>query len=182
MLYVWIVGGKVGIKLFWKNVVVFFIIVIVMCFFVVFILVNLDVIKKMGVLLDIVEIVILLGVNMYKDGFVIGGILKIVFLFSLFGKDMMFVMSILSILGVVFLVGVVMGVIFGGGMIGEMLIIIIYGFLSEVLFIIVVIFIIIDVFVMFLNSMGNIVIVMFVIRFIEGKDWINKIIIIDKVV
>jgi Na+/H+-dicarboxylate symporter len=89
--------------------------------------------------------------------------------------------SILSILGVAFLVGAVMGAIPGGGMIGEMLIITIYGFSPEVLPIIAVISTIIDAPATLLNSTGNTVTAMLVTRFTEGKDWINKIITTDKV-
>ncbi len=135
----------------------------------------------MGVPLDIAETVIPLGANTHKDGSVIGGILKIVFLFSLFGKDMTSATSILSILGVAFLVGAVMGAIPGGGMIGEMLIITIYGFSPEVLPIIAVISTIIDAPATLLNSTGNTVTAMLVTRFTEGKDWIKKIITTDKV-
>ncbi|MEJ9307334.1 cation:dicarboxylase symporter family transporter, partial [Priestia megaterium] len=131
--------------------------------------------------LDIAETVIPLGANTHKDGSVIGGILKIVFLFSLFGKDMTSATSILSILGVAFLVGAVMGAIPGGGMIGEMLIITIYGFSPEVLPIIAVISTIIDAPATLLNSTGNTVTAMLVTRFTEGKDWIKKIITTDKV-
>jgi Na+/H+-dicarboxylate symporter len=87
----------------------------------------------------------------------------------------------LSILGVAFLVGAVMGAIPGGGMIGEMLIITIYGFSPEVLPIIAVISTIIDAPATLLNSTGNTVTAMLVTRFTEGKDWINKIITTDKV-
>ncbi|MED4103139.1 cation:dicarboxylate symporter family transporter, partial [Priestia megaterium] len=80
-----------------------------------------------------------------------------------------------------FLVGAVMGAIPGGGMIGEMLIITIYGFSPEVLPIIAVISTIIDAPATLLNSTGNTVTAMLVTRFTEGKDWINKIITTDKV-
>lgn len=180
-LYAWIAGGKAGIKLFWKNAAAPSITAIATCSSAASIPVNLDATKKMGVPLDIAETVIPLGANTHKDGSVIGGILKIVFLFSLFGKDMTSATSILSILGVAFLVGAVMGAIPGGGMIGEMLIITIYGFSPEVLPIIAVISTIIDAPATLLNSTGNTVTAMLVTRFTEGKDWINKIITTDKV-
>jgi Na+/H+-dicarboxylate symporter len=180
-LYAWIAGGKAGIKLFWKNAAAPSITAIATCSSAASIPVNLDATKKMGVPMDIAETVIPLGANTHKDGSVIGGILKIVFLFSLFGKDMTSATSILSILGVAFLVGAVMGAIPGGGMIGEMLIITIYGFSPEVLPIIAVISTIIDAPATLLNSTGNTVTAMLVTRFTEGKDWINKIITTDKV-
>ncbi len=82
--------------------------------------------------------------------------------------------SIVSILAVAFLVGAVMGAIPGGGMIGEMLIISIYGFSPEVLPIIAVISTIIDAPATLLNSTGNTISAMLVTRLVEGKDWIKK--------
>ena len=138
--------------------------------------VNLDSTKKMGVPQDIAETVIPLGANIHKDGSVIGGVLKITFLFGLFGKDMTSLSAIASILVVSFLVGAVMGAIPGGGMMGEMLILSVYGFSPEVLPIIAVISTIIDAPATVLNSTGNTVCSMVVARLVEGKDWLkNKI-------
>lgn len=82
--------------------------------------------------------------------------------------------SILSILGVSFLVGAVMGAIPGGGMIGEMLILTVFGFPIEALPIIAVISTIIDAPATLLNSTGNTVSAMMVTRLVEGKDWLKK--------
>ncbi|UOY92368.1 dicarboxylate/amino acid:cation symporter [Ectobacillus sp. JY-23] len=173
-LYAWIAGRKEGVKLFWKHAAAPSITAVATCSSAASIPVNLAATKKMGVPQDIAETVIPLGANTHKDGSVIGGILKIVFLFSLFGKDMTSFTSIVSILAVAFLVGAVMGAIPGGGMIGEMLIISIYGFSPEVLPIIAVISTIIDAPATLLNSTGNTVSAMLVTRFVEGKDWIKK--------
>jgi Na+/H+-dicarboxylate symporter len=130
----------------------------------------------MGVPKDIAETVVPLGANTHKDGSVFGGVMKIVFLMGLFGKDMTSVEAILGIIFVSFLVGAVMGAIPGGGMIGEMLIISIYGFSPEVLPIIAVISTIIDAPATLLNSTGNTVCAMMVTRLVEGKKWFeNKI-------
>ena len=130
----------------------------------------------MGVPEDIAETVIPLGANIHKDGSVIGGVLKITFLFGLFGKDMTSLSAIASILVVSFLVGAVMGAIPGGGMMGEMLILSVYGFSPEVLPIVAVISTIIDAPATVLNSTGNTVCSMVVARLVEGKDWLkNKI-------
>ena len=84
--------------------------------------------------------------------------------------------AIASILVVSFLVGAVMGAIPGGGMMGEMLILSVYGFSPEVLPIIAVISTIIDAPATVLNSTGNTVCSMVVARLVEGKDWLkNKI-------
>lgn len=82
--------------------------------------------------------------------------------------------GIFSILAVSFLVGAVMGAIPGGGMIGEMLILSVFGFPPEVLPIIAVISTIIDVPATLLNSTGNTVCAMMVSRLVEGKNWLKR--------
>ncbi|SIR39643.1 Na+/H+-dicarboxylate symporter [Peribacillus simplex] len=173
-LYAFIAGGKDGVKLFWKNALTPSITAIATCSSAASIPVNLESVKKMGVPKDIAETVIPLGANTHKDGSVFGGVLKIVFLFSLFGKDMTSISSILSILAVAFLVGAVMGAIPGGGMIGEMLILSVFGFPVEVLPIIAVISTIIDAPATLLNSTGNTVCAMLVTRLVEGKNWLKQ--------
>ena len=67
-----------------------------------------------------------------------------------------------------------MGAIPGGGMIGEMLILSVFGFPPEVLPIIAVISTIIDAPATLLNSAGNTVSAMMVSRFVEGKNWLKE--------
>ncbi|MFD2444578.1 dicarboxylate/amino acid:cation symporter [Bacillus sp. CGMCC 1.16607] len=173
-LYAFIAGGKAGVKLFWKNAITPSVTAIATCSSAACIPVNLAAVNKMGVPKDIAETIIPLGANTHKDGSVFGGVLKIVFLFALFGKDLTSIPNILSILAVAFLVGAVMGAIPGGGMIGEMLIISIYGFPPETLPIIAVISTIIDAPATLLNSTGNTVCAMLVTRLVEGKNWITN--------
>ncbi len=173
-LYAFLAGGKLGVQTFWKNVLPPSVTAIATCSSAASIPVNLDATRKMGVPADIAETVIPLGANTHKDGSVLGGVFKIVFLFALFGKDMTSISSILSILAVSFLVGAVMGAIPGGGMIGEMLILTVFGFPVESLPIIAVISTIIDAPATLLNSTGNTVCAMMVTRIVEGKDWLKK--------
>lgn len=173
-LYAYFAGGKLGIQVFWKNALPPSVTAIATCSSAASIPVNLASTKKMGVPTDIAETVIPLGANTHKDGSVLGGVMKVVFLFALFGKDMTSISSLLSILAVSFLVGAVMGAIPGGGMIGEMLILSIFGFPVESLPIIAVISTIIDAPATLLNSTGNTVCAMMVTRLVEGKDWLKK--------
>ncbi|WP_050613434.1 dicarboxylate/amino acid:cation symporter [Bacillus testis] len=173
-LYAFFAGGKLGVSVFWKNALPPSVTAIATCSSAACIPINLAATKKMGVTPDIAETVVPLGANTHKDGSVIGGVMKVVFLFALFGKDMTSVSSILSILAVSFLVGAVMGAIPGGGMIGEMLILSVFGFPAEALPIIAVISTIIDVPATLLNSTGNTVCAMMVTRLVEGKDWLKK--------
>jgi len=173
-LYAFLSGGKTGIKVFWKNAITPSISAIATCSSAACIPINLAAVKRMGIPNDIAETIIPLGANTHKDGSVFGGVLKIVFLFSLFGRDMSSLSSIASIIAVSFLVGAVMGAIPGGGMIGEMLILSVFGFPPEVLPIIAVISTIIDAPATLLNSTGNTVCAMMVTRLVEGKNWLLR--------
>lgn len=173
-LYAYIAGGKDGIKIFWSKVVPPTVTALATCSSAASIPVNMDASKKMNVPEDIAETVIPLGANVHKDGSVIGGVLKVTFLFGLFGQDMTSISAILGILAVSFLVGAVMGAIPGGGLMGEMLIISVYGFSPEALPIIAVISTIIDAPATVLNSTTNTVCSMLVARLVEGKEWLKK--------
>ena len=173
-LYAFVAGGKEGVRVFWKHSIEPTVTALATCSSAASIPVNLSASKKMNVPNDIAETVIPLGANTHKDGSVIGGVLKITFLFGIFGYDMTSISALGSILMVSFLVGAVMGAIPGGGMMGEMLILSVFGFSPEVLPIIAVISTIIDAPATVLNSTGNTVCSMIVARLVEGKDWLKK--------
>lgn len=173
-IYAYIAARREGVRAFWKNVIPPTVTALATCSSAASIPINLAATKKIGVPEDIAETVIPIGVNTHKDGSVIGGVLKVVFLFVLFGKEYHSLPILLSILMVSFLVGAVMGAIPGGGMIGEMLIISIYGFPPEALLVIAVISTIIDAPATVLNSTGNTVCAMLAARFVDGKNWLRK--------
>lgn len=173
-IYAFAAGGRQGIKIFWKNALTPSITALATCSSAACIPVNLEYVKNMGVPKDIAETVVPLGANTHKDGSVIGGVLKVVFLFGLYGRDINSLKSIIAIIFTAYLVGAVMGAIPGGGMIGEMLIISVYGFPPEVLPIIAIISTIIDAPATLLNSTGNIVCTMMITRFVEGRGWAMK--------
>lgn len=170
--YAFLAGGKLGIRVFWKNAVTPSITAIATCSSAACIPINLEYVKNMGVTKDIAETVIPLGANTHKDGSAIGGVMKITFLLGLFGKDMFSFKAIIGIICISYLVGAVMAAIPGGGMIGEMLIISVYGFPPEVLPIIAIISTIIDAPATLLNSTGNTVCAMMITRIVEGKNWL----------
>jgi Na+/H+-dicarboxylate symporter len=173
-IYAFLAGKKEGVKTFWKNAIAPSVTAIATCSSAACIPINLKSTKNMGIPSDIAETVIPLGANMHKDGSVFGGVLKIVFLFGIFGKDITSIQNVFGIIAIAFLVGAVMGAIPGGGMIGEMLILSVYGFPPEVLPIIAVISTIIDAPATLLNSTGNTVCAMLVSRLVEGKDWLKN--------
>ena len=173
-IYAFIAGGKEGVKIYWANIIPPTVTSLATCSSAASIPVNLDASKKMNIPNDIAETVIPLGANIHKDGSVIGGVLKVTFLFGIFGYNMTSISSIISIIVVAFLVGTVMGAIPGGGMIAEMLIITIFGFSIELLPIIAVITTIIDAPATVLNTTSNTACSMIVARLVEGKDWIKN--------
>ncbi|HKL80690.1 MAG TPA: dicarboxylate/amino acid:cation symporter [Mobilitalea sp.] len=172
-LYAYVAAGKIGVRTFWRNAIAPTVTALATCSSAASIPINLVTTKKIGVPEDIAETVIPLGANTHKDGSVIGGVLKIVFLFGLFGKEFTSIPMLISVLAVGLLVGAVMGAIPGGGMIGEMLILSVYGFPPEALPVIAVISTIIDAPATVLNSTGNTVCAMMVSRFTDGKKWLK---------
>ncbi|GIM32763.1 dicarboxylate/amino acid:cation symporter [Paraclostridium bifermentans] len=173
-IYAYLAGGKEGISIFWKNAVGPTVTAVATCSSAACIPVNLVSAKNMGVPDDIAETVVPLGANIHKDGSVIGGVLKITFLMGIFGMDITNPSTLLSILVVSFLVGAVVGAIPGGGVIGEMLILSVFGFSPEMLPIITVLGTVIDAPATLLNSAGNTVCAMMVARLVEGKNWLTS--------
>ena len=171
-LYAYLSGGKLGVKTFWKNAMGPTVTAVATCSSAACIPVNLVSAKQMGVPEDIAETVIPLGANTHKDGSVIGGVLKITFLMGIFGVDITNRVSLISIVCVSFLVGAVVGAIPGGGVIGEMLILSVFGFSPQMLPILTVLGTIIDAPATLLNSAGNTVCAMMVARLVEGKNWL----------
>ncbi|MGL4107648.1 dicarboxylate/amino acid:cation symporter [Clostridium sp. LP20] len=164
-IYAYVAGKKNGVKLFWQNATEPSITALATCSSAACIPVNIEAAKKMGVPDTIANIVMPLGVNIHKDGSVIGGIYKIMFLFAIFGKDMSSFSSLVTILFVGLLIGAVVGAVPGGGAIGEMLILSIFGFPPEALAIMLVIATIIDAPATLINSSGNTVCTMIVSKY-----------------
>ncbi|WP_026889331.1 dicarboxylate/amino acid:cation symporter [Clostridium beijerinckii] len=168
-IYAYIAGRKEGVKLFWKNAAEPSVTALATCSSAACIPVNIKAAKNMGVSDTLANIVMPLGVNIHKDGSVIGGIYKIMFLFAIFGRDINTISSLFPILGAGLLIGAVVGAVPGGGAIGEMLILSIFGFPQEALAIMLVIATIIDAPATLLNSSGNTVCTMIISRFIDKK-------------
>lgn len=173
-LYAFIGGGRKGIRSFWKNAVAPSVTALATCSSAACIPVNLEYAKRMGVPDDIAETVLPLGANVHKDGSVLGGVMKMVFIYGLFGWSMTTPKAMLGIIVVSFLVGAVMGAIPNGGMIGETLIISVYGLSPSILPIIAVISTIIDAPATLLNSTGNTVCSMMISRFVEKRPIFSK--------
>lgn len=175
--YAYIAGGRLGFRKLWQNISIPAITAVATSSSAASIPVNLEYTKKIGVTSDIADTVIPLGANVHKDGSVVGGILKTTFLFVLFGKSISTPKDALLIISVGFLVGVVMSAIPGGGFVAETVIITIFGFPMTALPLILIISEIIDIPATLLNSTSNVTSAMLITRIVEGKDWLQRLVV-----
>ncbi len=172
--YAYISGGKEAVRRMVKNILPPAITAFATGSSIATMPVNLESAKKIGVPQDIREIVMPLGATMHMDGTCLSSILKISFLFGVFGQQFTgagtFITAILiSVLG-----GVVMSGVPGGGLIGEMLIVNIYGFPPEAFPVIATIGFLVDPPATMINSSGDTIASMLVARVVEGKNWLNS--------
>lgn len=144
-----------GLKQFWQCSAVPALTALATCSSAASIPASLNAAKKMGVAAPIAETVIPLGTMIHKDGSILGAIVKIAFLFALFGLPFTDPLTLLMAMGIALLVGTVMGSFPSGGMLGEMLIVSCYGFPSPTLMMIAAIGLIIDPLSTVLNVIGN---------------------------
>jgi Na+/H+-dicarboxylate symporter len=172
-LYAYLAGKTTGLKLLWSHIFLPAITAIATCSSAASIPANLVATKEMRVSPEIYETVVPLGSIIHKDGSVIGGMFKIAFLFGVFHWDFSGTSVLLTALGVSILVGTVMGAIPSGGMLGELLILSVYGFPPSVLIAIAAISIIIDPLATMINVTCNSVSSMLVARLVEGKNWLT---------
>ena len=171
--YAYLAGNKAGILLFWNRVLLPMLTSIATCSSAASIPANLKAAKAMRIAPEIYETTVPLGAIIHKDGSVIGGMIKIAFLFGLFHMDFSGSSVLLTALGVSLLVGTVMGAIPSGGMLGELLILSLYGFPPSALMVIAAISIIIDPVATMLNVTGNTVSCMMIARLVDGKKWLT---------
>lgn len=173
-LYAYISGKKTGVKLFYKNILEPTATSLATQSSLASLPTNLKAAKDMNVPKDIREVTLPLGATMHMEGSSMGAILKIVFLFALFNKPFTGIDTYLIAIMISVLSAVVMSGIPGGGLIGEMLIVSLYGFPLEAFPIIATIGWLIDPPATTLNVCGDITSSMLVSRIIEGKKWIKQ--------
>ncbi|MGL5955105.1 MAG: dicarboxylate/amino acid:cation symporter, partial [Brevinema sp.] len=136
--------------------------------------VNLEACEKIGVPKDIRDIVLPIGATAHMDGTVLSTILKISFLFGIYGIPFTGVETFAGALLLSLLGGVVMSGVPGGGLIGEMFIVSMYGFPMEAFPIIATIGYLVDPPATMINATGDTLASMLVTRMIEGKNWIHQ--------
>ena len=143
------------LKSFWLNLSLPAMMALGTCSSVACIPANVLALKQMGCKESIAESILPLATLIHKQGSIIGGIFKIVFLFTVFHFDFSGLSTLSLAIFVSLMVGTVMGAIPGGGMLGELLILSVYGFPKEALIIVSAISLIIDPIATLLNVSGN---------------------------
>jgi Na+/H+-dicarboxylate symporter len=173
-LYSYFAGGKLGISRMVKNIFNPAVTAFATQSSVATLPVNMEACKKIGVPEDISNIVLPMGATMHMDGSVLSSITKIAFLFGIFqmpfaGIDTYAMAIVVSILSSFVLSGAP-----GGGLVGEMLIVSLFGFPAEAFPLIATIGFLVDPAATCLNASGDTIASMVITRLVEGKDWLEK--------
>ncbi len=136
---------------------------------------NMEQAKRTGISDDVADIVIPLGATMHMDGSSMSAIVKVVFLFGIFGRDLGSGEAILAIVVAVFS-SVAMSGIPGGGGTGELVLCTIFfpDRLAVAYPIAIALGNLVDPPATMVNSAGDYVVSYIVERFVSGKDWLKR--------
>ncbi|MBI5490170.1 MAG: dicarboxylate/amino acid:cation symporter [Deltaproteobacteria bacterium] len=170
-LYAWLAGGGRGVRAFWRHIPLPALTSFSTGSSMAAIPANLAASQHAGVPKDVAEVVVPIGATIHMDGSCLSAILKIALLFGIFGRDFAEPGAIATAVGVALVSGTVMAGIPGGGFIGELMIINLYGFPPEALPIISMIGTLVDPPATMVNSTGDTVAGMLVARIVDGKGW-----------
>ena len=169
--YSYFAGGRPGTRKFFKNILNASVTSLATQSSIATLPVNLDAAKTIGVPKDIRDIVLPIGATMHMDGTCLSSILKISFLFGIFGQDFSGIGTYITCVCIAILGGVVMSGVPGGGLIGEMLIVNLFGFPPEAF---PTIGFLVDPPATWINATGDTVASMMVTRLVEGRDWMDR--------
>jgi len=174
-LFAWIGGGKKGPKQMFKHILRPAMVSLGTCSSVATIPTNMDAAEETGISKDVSDIVLPLGATMHMDGSCFSCVLKIAFLYGVFGQEFTWGMLIPVVL-VAVLSSVGMSGVPGGGYIGEYIICsIFFPTQMELAFpILVTIGNLVDPPATMINAAGDYVVSFIVSRFVDGKDWLEK--------
>jgi len=136
---------------------------------------NMEVAEETGISKDVSNIVVPLGATMHMDGSAMAAIIKVAFLFGMFGQDFTTGRAILAIIVAVFS-SVAMSGIPGGGGTGELVLCSIFfpKHLAVAFPIALALGNLVDPPATMVNSAGDYVVSFIVARFVDGKDWLQK--------
>lgn len=168
-------GGKGGAKVMWKHLFRPAAVSFGTCSSVATIPTNMEVCEETGVSKEVSNIVIPIGATMHMDGSAMSAIVKVAFLFGIFGLDFGTGQAILAIIVAVFS-SVAMSGIPGGGGTGELVLCTLFfpDQLAIAFPIALAIGNLVDTPATMVNAAGDYVVSFIVERFVNGKDWLRK--------
>ena len=136
---------------------------------------NMEVAEETGISKDVSDIVLPLGATMHMDGSAMSAIIKVAFLFGMFGQNFGTGRAILAIIVAVFS-SVAMSGIPGGGGTGELVLCTIFfpDQLAIAYPIALALGNLVDPPATMVNAAGDYVACYVVSRFVDGKDWLQK--------
>lgn len=136
--------------------------------------VNKEACDEIGVPDDISNIVLPMGATMHMDGSVLSSITKIAFLFGVFQMPFRGVGTYAMAIVVSVLSAFVLSGAPGGGLVGEMLIVSLFGFPGEAFPLVATIGFLVDPMATCLNASGDTIASMIITRIVEGKEWLER--------
>ena len=174
-LYARFGGGKGAIKVMFKNLFKPAAVSFGTCSSVATIPTNMDAADNTGISKEVSNVVLPMGATMHMDGSAMSAIIKVAFLFGVFGKDFGTWEAILAIVVAVFS-SVAMSGIPGGGGTGELVLCTVFfpDQLAIAYPIALALGNLVDPPATMVNAAGDYVVSYIVSRFVDGKDWLQK--------
>lgn len=167
--YAFLGRGKKGIKEMWKAILSPSLTSLATCSSVATLPVNMESAKKLNVKKEISGVSLSLGATVHMEGSSMGTVLKIMFLFSIFGKNFYTLPVILITLLLATFICMAMSGIPSGGLISEILILSIFGFPTSAYVILTTLAWLIDAPATCLNATGDIPSVMMIEKMVKDK-------------
>ena len=168
-------GGKGAAKVMFKHLFAPAMTAFGTCSSVATIPTNMEVAEDTGISKDVSEIVLPLGATMHMDGSAMSAIIKVAFLFGMFGMDFGTKEAILAIIVAVFS-SVAMSGVPGGGGTGELVLCTIFfpDNLAVAYTVALALGNLVDPPATMVNAAGDYVVSFIVSRYVDGKDWLQK--------
>ena len=168
-------GGKGGAKVMFKHLFRPAVTSFGTCSSVATIPTNIEEAQATGISKDVSDIVLPMGATMHMDGSAMSAIIKVAFLFGIFGMNFTTGRALLAILVAVFS-SVAMSGIPGGGGVGELVLCSIFfpNQMAVAYPIAIALGNLVDPPATMVNSAGDYVVSFIVSRYVDGKDWLQK--------
>ncbi|MCL2602373.1 MAG: dicarboxylate/amino acid:cation symporter [Treponema sp.] len=175
-LFAWFGGGKGAIRVMFKYLFRPVITALGTCSSVATMPTNMDVAKETGISKEITDIVMPLGANLHMDGSCFSAVLKIAFLFGVFGIPFEGIGLMTTVIIVALLSSVAMSGIPGGGHIGEFVVCLVFfpDNMAIAYPIAITIGNLVDPPATMINASGDYVVSFIVSRFVTGKEWLQN--------